>query len=96
MKILALENEIENTTSEDFAPFLKEEAVKVWELSQQNIIREIYFRGDKKCAVLMLECDSTDEAKNILDTLPLVKENLIRFEIIPLLPYPGFSRLFME
>jgi hypothetical protein len=35
-----------------------------------------------------------EEAKKILETLPLVKENLIEFEIIPLIPYPGFARLF--
>jgi len=30
----------------------------------------------------------------VLATLPLVKEGLITFEIIPLAAYPGFSRLF--
>ena len=35
-----------------------------------------------------------DEAEGLLDTLPLVKEGLIEFEVIPLAPYPGFERLF--
>jgi hypothetical protein len=63
-------------------------------LQQQNIIREIYFRADRSCVVLILECDSVDEAEKILKTLPLVQANLIEFEIIPLKPYPGFERLF--
>jgi len=29
-----------------------------------------------------------------LNTLPLVKEGLITFELIPLKAYPGFERLF--
>jgi len=94
MKILAIEKEIAGTTFEDFQPHLKAEAQKVWELQQQNIIREIYFRADHSSAILMLECDNFDEAEKIVQTLPLVQANLIEFEIIPLKPYPGFERLF--
>ncbi len=94
MKILAIEKDVAGTTPENFQPYLKAEAQKVWELQQQNIIREIYFQADRSCAVLILECDSVDEAEKILKTLPLVQANLIEFEIIPLKPYPGFERLF--
>jgi hypothetical protein len=31
-----------------------------------------------------------------LDTLPLVREKLIGFELIPLMAYPGFARLFAD
>ncbi len=94
MKILALEHEVPNLTSEDFQPHLKDEARQVWELQQKGIIREIYFRADQPSAVLVLECATIEEASEILSTLPLVKESLIRFELIPLAPYPGFERLF--
>ena len=96
MKILAIEKESENTKSQDFKPFLKAEAKRVWELYQQNIIREMYFRQDISRAVLILECENVEEAQKVLKTLPLVRENLIYFELIPLVPYPGFSRLFSE
>ena len=94
MKILVLEKEVAGTTSEDFQPYLKAEARKVWELQQQNIIREIYFRTDRSCAVMILECHDVEEAEKNLKALPLVQANLIEFEIIPLKPYPGFERLF--
>ena len=94
MKILALEKEIPNTTPEQCAPHLKAEAVRVWELYKSEHIREIYFREDRSEAVLILECGYVEEAESLLDTLPLVKEGLIEFEIIPLVPYPGFERLF--
>ena len=42
----------------------------------------------------MMECDSVEEAKKALGTLPLVKAGLISFELTPLVPYPGFARLF--
>jgi hypothetical protein len=58
MKVLALENEVANATENDFRPHLKAEAAKVWELCQAGVIREIYFRGDARRAVLILECGS--------------------------------------
>ena len=96
MKILALEKEMSNATPEQFAPHLKAEAARVWELYKSGELREIYFRGDRDEAVLILECANVEEAEKLLDTLPLVKEGLIAFEVIPLAPYPGFERLFGE
>ena len=94
MKILALEIESPGATAEQFAPHLKAEAARVWDLYQAGILRELYFRQDQHSAVLVLECASVDEARQVLSTLPLVKASLISFEIIPLAPYPGFARLF--
>ena len=96
MKILALEKEISNITPEQFAPHLKAEAARVWGLYKRGQLREIYFRGDRSEAVLILECANVEEAESLLATLPLVKEGLIKFELIPLVPYPGFERLFGE
>ncbi|MDX1702321.1 MAG: hypothetical protein R3250_16960 [Melioribacteraceae bacterium] len=94
MKILAIENEFDEIPSDNFEPYLKEEAKTVWKLYKRNIVREVYFRKDKSSAVLMLECESLEEAERTLAELPLVKEKLIYFELIPLVAYPGFERLF--
>lgn len=94
MKILALENKIPGKISGDFAPYLKDEAYRVWELYQAGVIREIYFRQERNEAVLVLECEDPTQADETLNTLPLVQQKLIRFELIPLVPYPGFGRLF--
>ena len=96
MKILALERENPQAAAGDFQPHLRAEAARAWELYQAGILREIYFRQDNHCAVLVLECAGVDEARQILDTLPLVQQGLIDFEILPLGPYPGFARLFAE
>ncbi len=96
MKILAIEHEIPGTSGEQFKPHLQAEAVRVWELYQTGIVREIYFQQDQTMAVLMLECASAEQAAQALGTLPLVKERLITFEVIPLRPYPGFARLFAQ
>ncbi len=95
MKILALEKEINDVPAAAFTPaLLQKEAVRVWELQQAGTLREIWFRQDRREAVLVLECDDPDEARRTLDTLPLVRAGLIAFEVIPLVPYPGLARLF--
>ena len=94
MKILAIEKEIEGAKPEQFTAHLKAEAAQVWKLVQDGSIRETYFRADRTEAVLMLECADPSEAQRVLQSLPLVKEGLIRFEVIPLKPYSGLSRLF--
>jgi muconolactone delta-isomerase len=94
MKILAIEKEVPGVTADAFKPYLKEEASRVWDLYQAGVFRELYFRQDEPSAVLILECADVEEADQALGTLPLVREGLIAFDVIPLAPYPGFSRLF--
>ena len=94
MKILAIENEIKGKSKEEIIPHLNSEASEVWRLYQDDVIREIYFDNENQRAILILECKNAKEAKERLSELPLVKEKLIHFEIIPLSPYPGYSRLF--
>ena len=95
MKILAIEKEVLGIADNRFTPpLLKEEAMRAWELHHMGIIRELYFRQDRDEAVLILECKDVEEAQSVLATLPLVQSGLIVFEIIPLIPYDGFARLF--
>ena len=96
MKILAMEVETGGVKPEQYASYLKDEARIVWELYQSGVIRELYFRADRPEAVLILECRDEDEAQQTLKSLPLVQAGLIRFDVIPLVPYPGFARLFGE
>ena len=94
MKILALEHELPNATAEGFQQYAKDEARKVWELAQAGVIRDANFRVDRSEAVLVLEGQTVEEARDALSTLPFVKNQLITFELIPLKAYPGFERLF--
>ncbi len=94
MRILAIEREVAGVTPKDCQPHYTAEAARVWELQQSDVIREVYLRPDRPEAVLLLECADISEAQTALDSLPLVLEGLITFEVIPLGPYPGYRRLF--
>ena len=93
MKILAIEKELKSIPKGDAEMILKEEALKVWELKEKELIREIYFT-EERCAVLILECKNLIEATTILKELPLVQNEFIRFDLLELHPYTGFKRLF--
>ncbi len=49
-------------------------------------IGQWYARGDGKGVVFLMDCTTVEEAKAILDTLPLVRQNLASFEYMPLGP----------
>ncbi len=94
MKFLALEKELPGASAEKFQPLLKDEARRVWALQQSGALREVYFHAEEHTAILVLECADRNEVRGLLATLPLVQAGLIGFEIIPLAPYDGFTRLF--
>lgn len=93
MKFLAIERPVAGATPETMKPLLKAEACRVWELQKAGLLREIYFTPAHD-AVLLLECADERAAMETLNSLPLVRENQIRFEVMALLPYTGFERLF--
>lgn len=94
MKMIALEKERPGVTLEQLQPYLKPEAARVWELYQSGHVREAYFHAEKHTAVLVLECGDPQEARTLLQTLPLVEAGHITFDLLPLVPYDGFARLF--
>jgi muconolactone delta-isomerase len=94
MKFLALERELPNTTAEAFQPLLRDEARRLWELQQSGALREVYFNADQHTAVLILECGDGEMARHLLASLPLLQAGLINFDVITLVAYDGFARLF--
>lgn len=96
MRIIAIEKDLNSVPQENRESILREEAHAVWGLYQRSIIREIYLHRDRPQAILILECSSENEAADLLNSLPLVEKGYTTFDIIPLVPYPGFSRLFKD
>jgi hypothetical protein len=93
MKILAIERPGPSASPERMRVLLKTEANRLWTLYQNDIVREYYFTLQHD-AVLVLECADERQASEYLESLPLVHEGQIRFEVMGLTPYTGFERLF--
>jgi hypothetical protein len=94
LQILAIDKFLPGTTMDKVQPHLKEEMFLTWEHYKQGKIRNLYFRQDNPGVVLMMECESLEEAKELLDELPLVKKELIEFDLIPLGYFEPFEALF--
>lgn len=96
MKIIALEKEMPEVPFERIMPHLAAESLRAYELMQANVLREIYREQGGFRHVLIFECTSVEEAEGYVQSLPLVREGIIAFELIALGPYPGFERLFAQ
>lgn len=92
MKILAISTESEDADWSNETETLKTEAHRVLALYLEGFVREIYFDEDSN-AVLILECDSVDQADALLGSLPLAKKGLIAFHTRELHPYTGYQRI---
>jgi muconolactone delta-isomerase len=93
MRILAIVKEISSINPTKMHDVLRAEAARVWALQKQDIIRELWFTRCDQRAVIMLECGTEAEAKEHLESLPLVRHACIEFELLPLRPYDAFDRL---
>ena len=72
---------------------LRREARHAYELWQAGSLRQLWFT-DEQDAVLLLECPDKPAAVAAVESLPLVKNGLLRYTLTQLVPYPGFGRLF--
>lgn len=97
MKVLCTDRIASGVSPEDLGPHLRDEAREVWKLYGDGVVREMYFRvpAERGGAVLMLECPSVEEAKEVVDALPLTKAGLIEWDVAGLGPFtPVLNALF--
>ncbi|MBI2498284.1 MAG: superoxide dismutase [Opitutae bacterium] len=94
MRILAVERELTPPGAAMPPDLLRQEAVDVWTLQKQGVIRDIWFTTQDRHAVIMLECANGAEARQRLAALPLARSGLIDFMVYELSSYDGYERLF--
>ncbi len=84
MKILGLSKLRPGATPAQVRAHLSAEAHRAWELYQQGIFREMYTCQDRPGAAVVLECESVEAAREVINSLTLVQEGLTEFDLIPL------------
>ena len=90
MKVIAIAHRSDKHSPEDFAPHLEAESNHALKLFAEETVRELYSRADGNGAVLILEAENEEKAKEILDGLPLARVGMLTFEIFSVRPYRGF------
>ena len=94
MKILAIDTLKEGVTRDHLEPYLDKELNHAWDIYKSGKFREMYNRGDVPGVAFFMECDTLQEAHQIINQLPMVQAKLIEFKLIPLEPFTHWSRLF--
>jgi hypothetical protein len=75
------------------APHAEAELHALWQRYASGSVREMYSPGGPG-SVLVMEAESIDAARAALAELPLVANEVIDFELIPLQPFAAFGMLF--
>ena len=58
---------------------------EAWELVRHRIVTDYAFKvGKQPGIVLFLRADSEDEARELVNSTPIVEQGLLRFEVEPL------------
>ena len=92
---LVITHDKPNVNWKEQEQILKQEAKVLWNLQKKGIIRSIWFTKNTREAILIIEAEDSIRTKEIVDTFPLVEEGLISYDIIELVAYDGYERLFI-
>jgi hypothetical protein len=90
MQFLTISQRSAGFTDDDFSARVAAEVRQARVLYGQGAIRQIWHRGDVPGACILLEADSEEHARSLLNTLPFVQAGMLEVSIIPLKPYAGF------
>ena len=84
--VLVIETPKQGVTPQQVMAVIPEEIRATVKLYLDGKIREWYSRGDGKGVVFLVEAKTEDEARAVMETLPLAKEQLMDQQYVPVGP----------
>ncbi|WP_263367136.1 hypothetical protein [Edaphobacter bradus] len=85
-EVLVILTPRQGVTSQQIMAVIPEEVRATVKLYLDGKIREWYSRGDGKGVVFLVDAKTEDEARAVMETLPLAKEQLMDYQYIPVGP----------
>lgn len=85
-EVLVIQTPRQGVTAQQIMAVMPSEVRATVKLYLDGKIREWYSRGNGKGVIFMVEAKTEDEARAIMETLPLAKEQLMDHEYIPVGP----------
>jgi len=84
--VLVIETPKQGVTPQQIMAVIPEEIRATVKLYLDGKIRQWYSRGDGKGVVFLIDAKTEDEARALMETLPLAKEHLMDHQYIPVGP----------
>jgi hypothetical protein len=85
-EVLVIQTAKQGVTAQQVMTVIPAEIRATVRLYLDGKIRQWYSRGDGKGVVFLVEAQTEDEARAIMETLPLAKEQLMDHEYVPVGP----------
>src|SRR5579859_1423712 len=85
-EVIVIETAKQGVTPQQIMAVIPEEIKATAKLYLDGKIRQWYSRGDGKGVVFVVDAKTEDEARAIMETLPLAKEHLMDHQYIPVGP----------
>ena len=85
-EVLVIQTPKQGVTAQQIMAVMPSEIRATVKLYLDGKIRQWYSRGDGKGVIFLVEAKTEDEARAIMETLPLAKEQLMDHEYIPVGP----------
>lgn len=93
MKTLVILTRRADGAAEEFTRLAKPEVSHVWKGFADGIVRAVHGLADSPGAAFELESDTFEEAREYIEALPYVKENLLHVQFCALKPFSDYERL---
>jgi hypothetical protein len=71
-----------------------EEVRYAWDAYIDQTLRQAWIRTDGQAPILLLEAATVDDARNLLDRSPYVRDRVIEWDLIELTAFHPYSALF--
>src|SRR5262245_35667942 len=84
--VVVIETPRQGVTPQQIMAVIPDEIRATVKLYLDGKIREWYSRGDGKGVIFLVDAKTEDEARALIETLPLAKEHLMDHEYIPVGP----------
>ncbi len=85
-EVLVIETPRQGVTAQQIIAVMPSEVRETVKLYLDGKIREWYSRGNGKGVIFLVDAKTEDEARAMMETLPLAKEQLMDHEYIPVGP----------
>ncbi|QGZ65686.1 hypothetical protein [Paraburkholderia acidisoli] len=95
MKVFAIATAQPTFTPEKIAQYMPHEVPATLKLYLDGKVEQFWFR-EKMGPIFLMNVESVDQAKSILNTLPLVADGLMTYEYLPVGPLAPLGRLIQN